>query len=104
MYNEVIKLVKETKTVNEFGDVVATTSEREVFAKLQSIGQKEFYEASAVGLKPEIKFVLPDFLEWKGEEKILYTPYGGTEQEYRVLRTYQHNNLLELTCYRGVEK
>lgn len=104
MYNEVIVLIKETKTVNEYGDAVKTTEEREVFAGLRSIGQSEFYQAEAVGMKPEIKFVLPDFMEYEGEQHLKYTPYPETEaKEYEIIRTYRTNNELELVCKRGVD-
>lgn len=103
MYNEVIKLISEEKTINEYGDTVVAKSERPVFAQLRSIGQSEFYQAQAVGLKPEIKFVLSDFLEYQNEKIIRYTPFNGQEEEYTVLRTYRANNELEIVCKRGVD-
>ena len=51
MFDSVIKLMKETNTVNEYGDTVQTFAERNVFAEVKSIGQSEFYQAEA-GLCP----------------------------------------------------
>lgn len=103
MYNEVITLIAESVTVDEYGDKSIIRSERSVFAKLQSIGQSEFYQAMALGLKPEIKFILPDFLEYNNEKLLKYHPFNGNEEEYTVIRTYRSGNELELICKRGVD-
>lgn len=105
MYNEVIELISEIKSVDEYGDTVETTSARTVFAELKSIGQSEFYQAQAVGLKPEIKFVLADFLEYQNEKIIKYKAFNEEEAEvYTVLRTYRNNNELEIVCKRGIDE
>lgn len=105
MYNEVITLVEKRKSVNEFGDLIAEEVCRDVFAELKSIGQSEFYQAAGVGLKPEIKFVLPDYMEWFGEETVRYQAYNQHEPiEYKVIRTYRSGNTLEMVLARGVDK
>ena len=105
MYNEVIKLVAETKRADEYGDLQVTAVPREVFATLKSVSQSEFYQAQAAGLKPEVKFVIADYLDYEGEKTILYKSYGtDTEEEYRVIRTYRDGNTLELVCKRGVDE
>lgn len=81
--NEVIKLIK--------GDTA-----REVFCRLQSIGQAEFYEASAHDFKPELKFVLADYLDYDNEQLI---EYNG--RRFRVLRTYRTGQELEVTVERA---
>lgn len=103
MYDNIIKFISETTTVNEYGDTVATETERTVFAELKSIGQTEFYQAQASGFKPEIKFVLADFCDYQGERNLKYTPYGGSETTYEVIRTYRVDNRLEIVCQRGIE-
>lgn len=104
MFDEVIKLIEEQKTIDEYGDQVVTKVERQVFADLRSIGQSEFYQAQAVGLKPEIKFVLPDYLDYRSEKLIKYQPFGSSEEEeYNVIRTFRSGNTLELVCVRGVD-
>lgn len=95
--NEVISLIQQTHGVDDYGDPVITETAREVFAKLGSIGQKEFYQAHAVGLQPEVKFVLADYLDYDGEEQV---EHNGVR--YRVLRTYRKGQELELTVYREV--
>lgn len=61
------------------------------------MGQKEYYQAHAVGLQPEIKFVLADYLDYENE---MLAEYNG--QRYRVLRTYRSGRELEIVCYREV--
>ena len=95
--NEIWTLITATQPADEYGDLVVTETTREVFAKLGSIGMKEFYQAQAVGLQPELKFVLADYLDYEGETLV---EYNG--QRYRVLRTYRAGQELELTVYREV--
>ena len=103
MFDSVITLMKETNTINEYGDTVQTFAERTVFAEVKSIGQSEFYQAEAVGLKPEVKFVIADFADYQNEKQLKYTPFGGTEEIYTVLRTYRNKINLEIVCARGIE-
>ena len=105
MFSDVIKLVSEVKTADEYGDIQVTRSERTVFATMQSISQSEYYQAQAVGLRPEVKFIIADWLDYEDEKIILYTPYGSDmEYEYRVIRTYRDGFALELVCVRGVDR
>ena len=95
--SEVLTLIQQTRGVDDYGDPVITETTREVFAKLGSIGQKEFYQAHAVGLQPELKFVLADYLDYDDEPMV---EHNG--QRYHVLRTYRKGQELELTVYREV--
>ena len=104
MFDSVITLKKETNTVNEYGDTVQTFAERNVFAEVMSIGQSEFYQAQATGLKPEIKFAIADFADYQNEKILSYKPFGESEAEdYTVLRTYRNKINLEIVCKRGIE-
>lgn len=103
MFDDTITLIKETKTVDEYGDTITTETERTIFAQVKSIGQSEFYQAQAVGLKPEIKFIISDFADYQNEKKLKYTPFGGTEEVYTVLRTFRTRYNLEIVCKRGIE-
>lgn len=104
MFNDVITLKKETNTVDEYGDTTQTFAERTIFAEVKSISQSEFYQAQAVGLKPEIKFVIADFLDYQGEKILSYKPYGASQAEdYTILRTFRNKINLEIICKRGIE-
>lgn len=125
MYNSIIKLIKEVRTVDSYGDMKVTEIERPVFAEVKSIGQSEFYQAAAVGLKPEIKFVIADFLDYQGETKLKYEPFNSApslvpgdnvlpdddlnparnkEITYDIIRTYRTGLTLEIVCNKGVDK
>lgn len=97
MYSEVLKLLKATKQADETGEIIETTTEREVFAKMLSIGQQEFYQAQATGLKPELKFEIADHLDYEDEKELIHEG-----KKYQVLRTYRKNRQLEITVYGGV--
>lgn len=97
MYNDVLYLISESRTVDEYGDPVVTETKRPVFCKVGSIGQKEFYQAHAVGLQPEIKFVISDYYDYNGEKRL---EYNGVN--YSVLRTYRDGKTLDIICYKEV--
>lgn len=98
MYSEVITLLGKEQITNVPGQGRKKTRQRrEVFAKLLSIGQQEFYQAQATGLKPELKFEIADYLDYSDEKELIHS---GTR--YQVLRTYRKNRQLEITVYGGV--
>jgi SPP1 family predicted phage head-tail adaptor len=103
MFDEAIYLRTETETTDKYGDPEKTITERQVFAQVKSISQTEFYQAQAIGLRPEIKFVIADFYDYQGEQTLKYTPFGGTPQIYEVIRTYRTKTNLEIVCRRGIE-
>ena len=101
--NETLTLIKLTQGVDDYGDPVIAETSREVFCREASVGQAEFYQAHVTGLKPEIKLILADYLDYDGETVVRYTPKGQTEpQLYRVMRTYRKGQGLELTVSREV--
>ena len=95
--NDILILIQLTQGVDEYGDPTITETSREVFCDKASIGQREFYQAHAVGLQPEMKLVLADHLDYNGEQLV---EYDG--QRFRVLRTYRSGMELELVVYREV--
>lgn len=103
-YTDIV-LIKETDGRDIFGDLVKQKERRTVYAGEYSVGMTEVYQGMAVGFKPEVKFRLENWLDYHGEEKVEYTPFGATEPvTLRVLRTYNSGDALELTCYRDNEE
>lgn len=84
---ELLTLVKQTD---------AGETSRDVFCALRSIGQSEFYEASARDFYPEKKFVLADYLEYEDEQLV---EHDG--RRYRVLRTFRTGQELEIVVTRA---
>lgn len=99
MYNEIIYLVTKTTETNKVGDSIKKEEKKMRFAKLKSIGQSEFYQAQGQGLKPELKLVLPDILDYEGQEEVIYNNF-----RYKVLRTFKPDNTneIEIVCYGGI--
>lgn len=97
-FNDLVTLIRVGKPTVSPSGIPETTEERyECFAKALSIGSKEFYQAQSSGMKPEMKFVLPDYLEYDGENLL---EHDGIR--YKVLRTYRAGTQLEITVYGGV--
>lgn len=66
---------------------------RDVFGGLRSVARSEFYQAQAVGYKPEVVFVLADYLDYDFESLV---KHDG--KLFRVLRTYRAGQELEITA------
>lgn len=102
MYDEIIKFRKynQTEDKDEYGDPVLEIIDREVWAKVMSVGSKEFYQAQTLGMKLELKFEIADVIDYEGEEELVY---NGVV--YKIVRTYKkESNALELTCTGGVHR
>lgn len=100
-----ITLIKETDARNEYGDLVKALTTRTVYAGEYSVGMNEVYQGMAVGYKPEVKFRLENWLDYQGEERLQYTPFGSTNPvNLRVLRTFNDGDALELTCCKDNEE
>ncbi len=97
MYNDLIYLLSTESTVNEVGDQIKTMHKTMRLAQVKSIGQSEFYQAQAQGLKPEMKFVLADYLDYENQDEVIYNNF-----RYKVLRTYRSGNEIEIVCYGGI--
>ena len=92
-YREVIELVEETYTVNDYGDEAVSEVLNVVFADKASIRQSEFYQAMASGLKPELMFVIRAS-DYSQEKKLKYD-----SKYYNIIRTYNKDGEhLELIC------
>lgn len=94
---EVLTLIQQTREADKYGDPVVRETSREVFARMASVSQREFYQAHAVGFQPELRFVLADYLDYENEPVVIFEGV-----RYRVLRTYRSGYSLELTCTREV--
>ena len=94
MYNDVIYLTTKKAVKNDVGDLIETEEKTMRFAKLKSIGQSEFYQAQAQGLKPELKFVIPDYLDYDNQEEVIHNNF-----RYKVLRTFRSGNEIEIVLF-----
>ena len=58
-----IYLVRETREQNAIGEWVSTEELRRVYANVSSVSASEYFNASQIGLNPEIRFTMfaPDY-------------------------------------------
>lgn len=93
--NELIEIERVTNITDEAGDTVTATTWKEVFARKNSIGQSEFYQAHSEGLKPVFKFEIhPSEYDRKKDGPRIR--YDG--ELFKIIRTYEKDNeTLELT-------
>lgn len=82
--------------MNDILTLINGDTTRTVFCHMASIGQREYYEAQAVDVYPECKFILADYLDYDNER---LCEYDG--QRYRVLRTYRAGKRLEIVVTRA---
>ena len=92
--NELLSLVH--RDLADDGYTVLAEIKRDVFCRLASIGQTEFYQAQATNLRPELKFVLADYLAYEGEYLCIYNG-----EWYRVIRTYRVGQELEIVVQKA---
>ena len=95
--NELLTLV--SRTLADDGYTVTDESRRDVFCRLASIGQTEFYQAQATDLRPELKFILADYLDYNGEYLCIYDGVW-----YRVIRTYRTGLALEIVVQKATSE
>ena len=92
--NEILTLV--SRSFEADGYTLREETRRHVFCRLASITQTEFYQAQATDFRPELKFILADYLEYKGEYLCIFGDIW-----YRVIRTYRSGQELELVVQRA---
>lgn len=98
--DEIIYLLETENTENSIGDPIRKIIKKERYAEKLEIGQREFYQAAATGLKPEIKFAIWKF-EYNDE---IYLEYN--KRNYKIIKTYErkHDEKIELTCTSTINK
>ncbi|WP_019108105.1 phage head closure protein [Peptoniphilus senegalensis] len=90
-FKDAVTLIKEDiKGIDEFGNPIIETSEREILCNRLDVYSQEFYQAANIGLKPQAKISI-HAMEYDEEEKAIYKGI-----EYYILRTYLKGNLLEI--------
>ena len=93
--SDVINLIETLTAQDDHGVWQKTYRSRSVFCQVESVSQREFYEAGRNGLNPSLKFIV-FFGDYNNEPTLTYKG-----QTYAIYRTYQRkDDLLELYCER----
>lgn len=90
MTDDVLELVSTTMEQNKYGVWVKTETSRQVFCRVSSVSQTEFFEAGRNGLNPEWRFSV-FAADYQGEETVIYN-----NKRYGVYRTYRDGDFIEL--------
>ena len=95
MNNEVmISLIKRGEPLtSDINEVTYPETVRQIFAVQKSVRQSEFFQAAAMGFKPELTLEIFDF-EYGGEELCAIGP-----ERYRIYRTYDIPNSDRMELY-----
>ena len=93
--SEVITLVSETKTQDANGVWRSTTTDRSVYAQVNSVTRQEFFEGGRNGLNPEYEFTM-FYADYQGERTVKYK--GNTYAIYRVY--HGRSDVIELYAER----
>lgn len=89
--SEVITLISQTYTADEYGVHQPTPTQRDVFCNVQSVSANEFFSGAQNGIKPEYRFTMFKY-DYEGEETVTYK---GTA--YTIYRTYEgRDDMIEL--------
>lgn len=80
--SDVITLLATTQTQNAFGVWEETTTNRDVFCKVDSVTRQEFFEGGRNGLNPEFRITM-FFGDYNGEREVIYK-----DKPYTVYRTF----------------
>ena len=89
-----IYFISSIEETDDAGDGTSAKCDRKVFACKRSISQSEFYHANSTDLKPEVKLIVRG-ISYKGESELRLN-----DEVYRIIRTYDNDGLIELTCSR----
>ena len=93
---DVLTLVAQTITTDQYGNEVAAEEETTVFCEVDSITQSEFYQAANTELNPEYKFTI-FFGDYDGQPIVIYNG-----QRYAIYRSYRTGDNLELYVERKI--
>lgn len=86
-----IYLVQVTREQNEIGEWICTETPRKVYANVSSVSASEYFNASQIGLNPEIRFTMfaPDYdgelvVELNGVRYSVYRIYKATTDKLEL--------------------
>ncbi len=86
-----IYLIREERTQNSIGEWISTETIRRVFANVSSISASEYFNASQIGLNPEVRFTMfaPDYdgeliVEYAGVRFSVYRIYRATTDKMEL--------------------
>lgn len=90
-FQDVITLRSVSMEVDDYGVPTETTSDTDIYARVESVSASEFFDGGQNGLKPEYRFLVNAW-EYSDEPEVVFK-----DKVYSVYRTYRRNlDLMEL--------
>ena len=90
MTEDVILLVSVTNTQDRYGVWQKAETTAQVYCKVDSVSQSEFFEAGRNGLNPEYRFTV-FAADYNDQDTVVYN-----NRRYGVYRTYRTGDYIEL--------
>ena len=98
--SELITLIAETFTTDEYNVQRATETSRQVFARVDSVTRTEWFDGARQGLNPELRFVMFRFdyageniVEYKGDRFTIYRTYFGRDDSIELYAERSQGNV-----------
>jgi SPP1 family predicted phage head-tail adaptor len=91
VWRDTVILCFKTEALDVNGNKIYTTTSKNVFCNAKSVKASEFYKAASTNLKPEIVLVVRK-IDYNNEQLVKYN-----NKDYRVLRTFEVGENIELT-------
>lgn len=91
-WKDICNLCTEVETLDAKNRSTKTLVEKKVFCNKKSVGGREFYQATQQGIKPEL------IIEIYALEYDDQTHVRHNNKLYRVIRSYEKGDKVELTC------
>lgn len=93
LWRDTIDLTAITTSTDDVGDPIEVEVKTTVFCNKKSIRQSEFYQALAIGLKPELMFEVR-VMDYAEQEWLYFN-----SKKYQIIRTFTKNDeTIELVC------
>lgn len=67
-----ILLGKPTATYDDYGNEILTYTEKEVFCRMRSVYQSEFYNAAQLGIQASIVLILSNRVDYENEKEVIF--------------------------------
>lgn len=93
---DVLTLITRTISTDDYGNELATESQKTVYCEVDSITQTEFYAAADTEIQPDYKFTV-FFGDYDGQVVVIYQ-----DLRYTIYRTYRAGDYMELYAERKI--
>jgi len=80
-YTDLLKLISKEETFDDVGNIIEKENIRDVYAKTNVVGTREFYNAMAVGITPTAELQIKK-MNYNDEDEVIYK-----NKRYSVIRT-----------------